>query len=194
MREKKTIVLASASPRRREILKKAGLTFRVDASEYDEEIDARLSPHTLARRLSRHKAEAVAGRYKRAVIIAADTLVIFRGKIYGKPRTPAEAGRVLRILNGRKHSVITGFTVLDAGTGKKVTRSVETKVWFRKLAMEEIDGYVRSREPLDKAGAYAIQGLGASLIRKIEGDYYNVVGLPLSALAESLGKFGIRLL
>ncbi len=193
MREMKTIVLASASPRRKEILKRTGLSFRVDASDYAEETEPGLSPRVLARRLSRRKAEAVALRHKRAVIIAADTLVILGRRIFGKPRTVAEARRMPSRLNGRRHSVITGFTIMDTLTGKRVTRSVETKVWFRKMTMKEINEYVRSGEPIDKAGAYAIQGLGAALVRKIEGDYDNVVGLPLSALADSLREFGISI-
>lgn len=193
MHRVKTIVLASASPRRKEILALTGIPFRVDASDYGEETHPGLSPRALARRLSRHKAEAVAPRYGNAIIIAADTFITFKGKIFGKPRTPAEARRMLSMLNGRKHSVITGFTIMDTRTGKQVTKSVETKVYFKKMTSHEISAYVRSGEPLDKAGAYAIQGLGAALVSKIEGDYYNVVGLPLSALGEGLRKFGVTI-
>ena len=101
---------------------------------------------------------------------------------------------MLRLLNGKSHSVITGFTILDTGSGKKLSRSVETKVYFKRLGIEEIRAYVRSKEPLDKAGAYAIQGLGAVFIEKIDGDFFNVVGLPLCALVESLRKFGVDVL
>jgi len=194
MHRMKPIVLASASPRRKEILAKTGLPFRVDASDHDEKMDRGLSPRDLARRLSYQKAASVALRHKNAIIIAADTFIVFKGRIFGKPHTTAETRRMLKTLNGKKHSVITGFTIMDTATKKRLTRSVETKVYFRKMIPEEIDGYVRSKEPLDKAGAYAIQGLGAALIRKIEGDYYNVVGLPLSALVDGLKKFGIRVL
>lgn len=194
MHEMKTIILASASPRRKEIMEKTGLLFRVDASGYDEDMVSGLSPGALARRLSYQKAGAVAARHKKAIIIAADTFIVFKGRIFGKPHTAAEAKRMLMTLNGRKHSVITGFTIMDAGTKKRLTRSVETKVYFRKMTSGEIAAYVRSGEPLDKAGGYAIQGLGAALIRKIEGDFYNVMGLPLSDLAEGLKKFGIHVL
>jgi septum formation protein len=190
----KPIVLASASPRRKEILARTGLPFRVDATDSDEEMDPALSPRALARSLSYRKAASVASRHKNALIIAADTFIVFRGRIFGKPHTAAEAGRMLKTLNGKKHSVITGFTIMDTATKKRLTRSIETKVYFRKMAPGEIDAYVRSREPLDKAGAYAIQGLGAALIRKIEGDYDNVVGLPVSSLVEELKKFGIHVL
>ena len=101
---------------------------------------------------------------------------------------------MLKTLNGRPHSVITGFTILDTGSNKTISSSVETKVYLKKLSSKEIDAYVRTKEPLDKAGAYAIQGLGSVIIKKIEGDYCNVIGLPLSALAESLKKFGIPVL
>ncbi len=190
----KTLVLASASPRRKEILAKTGLAFRVDACESDEAMDPAVSPRALARRLSRQKAASVASRHKNSIIIAADTFIVFKGRIFGKPHTAAEAGRILRTLNGKAHSVITGFTIMDTVTKKRLTRSVETKVYFRKMAPRELDSYIRSKEPLDKAGAYAIQGLGAALIRKIEGDYHNAVGLPLSAVADALKKFGIRIL
>ena len=112
----------------------------------------------------------------------------------GKPKNHDEAREMLTMMNGKSHDVITGFTILDADNGKTVSRSVETKVRFRSLTQGEIDAYVRSGEPMDKAGAYAIQGLGAVLVEKIEGDYFNVMGLPLSALAESLQEFDIRVL
>jgi septum formation protein len=193
MRERKPIVLASASPWRKEILEKTGLPFTVDASGCDEEIVTALSPHDLARRLSRRKAAEVASRYKAAIVIAADTFIVLGKRIFGKPGTAAEARRMLNALNGKKHLVITGFTIIDSGTDKRLTRSIETTVYFRKMTQGEINGYPRSGEPLHKAGAYGIQGLGAALVRKIEGDYYNVVGLPLCAVVEGLKEFGIDL-
>ncbi len=129
-----------------------------------------------------------------AIVIAADTFGVFDGRILGKPHTEEEARRMLEALNGKSHSVITGFSVIDTGTNKVLSKSVETRVYIRKLTPAEIDAYVRSKEPLDKAGAYAIQGLGAVIVERIEGDYYNVVGLPLSALAEALKVFGIDVL
>ena len=191
MRRKRTIVLASASPRRKEILEKTGLSFRVDVGDYKEVVLGGLSPHILARRLSRRKAEAIAARYRDALIIAADTIVVFGEKIFGKPFSASEAKRMLGMLSGKRHTVITGFTIFDTKTGKRMTRSVETRVYFRKMDRREIEGYVRSGEPLDKAGGYAIQGLGGVFIRRIEGDYYNVVGLPLSEVMAGLKKFGV---
>jgi septum formation protein len=190
----RTLVLASASPRRRELLEKIGLVFRVDAGAYEEEIRSGLTPRALARFLSAEKARAVAWKYRNAVIIAADTFIVLRKKIMGKPHTKKEAERMLRLLNGRAHSVISGFTILDTETNRKISRSVETKVFFRKLTRKEIHAYLESGEPLDKAGAYAIQGLGSAIVRKIEGDYFNVVGLPISSLVEDLKKFGIHVL
>lgn len=188
------IILASASPRRSEILRQAGLSFTVDPGDYEEVLDPLVPPRRLARLLSLQKARAVAGRYKEGLVIAADTFIVFKGRLLGKPHTPAEARRMLKELNGRTHFVITGFTVLDAATGKRVSRSAQTSVSFRKLTLNEIDAYVASGEPLDKAGAYAIQGLGAVLVKEIRGDYLNVVGLPLSTLVQCLKEFGVRVL
>jgi septum formation protein len=190
----RTIILASSSPRRRELLRLLGLAFRVDRSEYEETMDLSMAPHRLARHLSREKARSVAAKYNDAIIIAADTFILFRGKLLGKPHTIQEARRMLGMLNGKRHSVITGFTVMDTLTGKRISKAVETKVHFRRLEADEIASYVRTGEPLDKAGAYAIQGLGALIVKKIEGDYFNVIGLPLSSLAEALKKFGVRTL
>ena len=191
MRSLKSLVLASASPRRKEILERTGLLFTIDAGDLEETIVAGMSPHVLAKGLSRRKAEAVAARRRNALIIAADTLVVFRGKIFGKPHTASEAKRMLGILSGKRHSVITGFTIFDTDTGKSLTRSVETTVYFRRMSRQEIEGYVATGEPLDKAGGYAIQGMGGVFIRMIEGDYYNVMGLPLGEVVAGLKKFGI---
>ena len=185
------IILASASPRRKEILKKTGLNFSICTSDYKEDINLSLKPRALAKFLSRKKAERVAHKYKNAIIIAADTFIVFKNRLLGKPHTDKEAETMLNMLNGKAHSVITGFTIMDTSSKKILSRSVETKVYFKKLSRKEINAYVRSKEPLDKAGAYAIQGLGSVFIERIDGDFLNVVGLPLLALTESLKKFGI---
>lgn len=185
------IILASASPRRKEILRKTGLNFSICTSDYKEDINLSLKPRALAKFLSRKKAEAVAHKYKNAIIIAADTFIVFKNRLLGKPHTDKEAEKMLNMLNGKAHSVITGFTIMDTASKKILSRSVETKVYFKKLGRKEINAYVRSKEPLDKAGAYAIQGLGSVFIERIDGDFLNVVGLPLRALTESLKKFGI---
>jgi septum formation protein len=190
----KKIILASSSPRRKELLKLTGLPFSVDAVDCHEEMDLGLVPHKLAKFLSCEKAETAAKKYADALIIAADTFVAFKGGLLGKPHTKKEAVKMLEALNGKAHSVITGFTIIDTKTNKRVSRSVETRVWFKKLTKDEIEAYVGTGEPLDKAGAYAIQGMGSLIVRKIEGDYFNVIGLPLSTLTASLKKFGIFVL
>ncbi|MBM4135555.1 MAG: septum formation inhibitor Maf [Nitrospira sp.] len=190
----KTIILASASPRRKEILKKTGLKFKVDKSDYEEKVDPGLKPHELTRFLSREKARHVARRYRNALVIAADTIVVFRGRLFGKPRNEEQAKEMLKALSGEAHSVITGFTIIDTAGKKEISRSVESKVFFKRLSTDEIETYIRSGEPLDKAGAYGVQGLGAVIVKRIEGDFFNVMGLPLNALTESLKKFGVNVL
>jgi len=188
------IVLASASPRRKELLTLAGLKFIVDAGNYEEDLALGLKPHDLAKFLSREKARAVSHKYRNAIIIAADTFIVFRNELLGKPHTDREAVRMLTLLSGKSHAVITGYTVLDTKSGRTLSRSVETEVWFKRLSPAEIRAYVKTGEPLDKAGAYAIQGKGSLIVKKIDGDYCNVIGLPLAALAETLRRFGVRLL
>ena len=190
----KRIVLASASPRRRELLEQIGLRFEVDPTDYDEGKAPVSKPHEMAMELSLGKARAATRKNRKAIIIAADTLVVLDGRVFGKPHANAQAREMLRALNGRTHSVVTGFTILDTENGKVVSRSVETMVHIRKMTLKEIDAYVKTKEPLGKAGGYAIQGIGAVLVDRIEGDYSNVVGLPLNALAESLGEFGVDVL
>jgi len=190
----KRIILASASPRRVELLEKIGLKFEAEPSNYEEDMHSELEPHEFARKISLEKAEAVASKHESAIVIAADTIIVFGGQILGKPHTENEARKMLETINGKSHSVITGFSIIDTGKNKTLSKSVETKIHVRKLTLAEIDAYVKSKEPLDKAGAYAIQGLGAVIVEKIEGDYFNVVGLPLSALTEALKEFGINIL
>lgn len=187
----KKIVLASASPRRKELLEKLGLKFDVEPSEQEETIDSSLEPHELVKRLSLEKARAVDRKHHHAVVIAADTIGLLDGMILGKPTDENAARKMLRLLSGRSHLVITGFTIMDADRDKILSKTVETRVYIKQLDSGEINAYVSSGEPLDKAGAYAIQGLGSIIVEKIEGDFYNVVGLPLSALADSLKEFGI---
>ncbi|MDD5189932.1 MAG: Maf family protein [Dehalococcoidales bacterium] len=189
------IILASASPRRRELLRQIGLKFIVDPVN-GEEMPTRsgLEPVKYVELVSMHKAKTVAGRHPDAIIIAADTIGVLDGKIIGKPQNAVEAGKILATLSGQAHCVITGYTVMDTGTGKTVTKSIETLVYIKSLTGTEIEAYVATGEPLDKAGAYGIQGRGAVIVERIEGDYSNVVGLPLFALAETLKEFGVGIL
>jgi len=190
----KEVILASVSPRRKELLGKIGLRFKVEPSNYEEDIPSELEPHELAQKISLEKAKVVASKHQNVIVIAADTFIVFGGQILGKPHTEKEARKMLEAISGKSHSVITGFSIIDTSKNKTLSKSVETKVYVRKLTLAEIDAYVKSKEPLDKAGAYAIQGLGAVFVEKIEGDYFNVIGLPLSALTEALKEFGINIL
>jgi len=186
----KQIVLASASPRRKELLEEMDIAFIVDPSGSEENIDESLSPLEIAATLSLQKAQVVAKRHKNALVIGADTIVVLGKKILGKPKTKAHAKEMLSLLSGKAHDVITGFTIIDTDTGKKVTKAVTTKVYFKKITQEEKDAYVATGEPMDKAGAYAIQERGSFFIEKIEGDFDNVVGLPLFAVKDVLSQFG----
>jgi septum formation protein len=190
----KPIILASASPRRRELLRQVGLSFKTAPAHVDERALAGEEPEAYAVRVALDKARAAAKKLSSGIIIAADTVVIIDSEILGKPSDAADAGRMLSMLSGNMHRVITGLAVMDAGTGKMLTRTAITKVWFRSLSREEIASYVMGGEPLDKAGAYGIQGKGALLVERIDGCYFNVVGLPLVLLNEMLKKFKVRLI
>jgi septum formation protein len=187
----KVLILASASPRRREILARTGMDFEVIPGDYEEALETGAEPKALAMTLSAGKALAVARGRRSALVVGADTFIIFGREYMGKPHTPERAAAMLHRLSGRSHSVITGFTVIDADSGRRISDAVETKVWFKTLSGGDIDSYVASGEPLDKAGAYAIQGIGGALIDRIEGDYLNVVGLPLFAVCAALRSFGL---
>lgn len=187
----KKIILASQSPRRKALLKQVGLNFEVIVSNFEEKIEYSLKPEELAEKFSLQKAKDVARKQKNAIIIAADTLVVFNNEILGKPKTPEKARQMLKKLSGRSHLVITGFTIIDTKSGKTVTKSVKSKVYFKKLTNQEISSYVATGEPLDKAGAYAVQEKGGLFVEKIEGDFLNIVGLPISNLVKELKKFGV---
>lgn len=190
----KKIILASQSPRRKALLKQIGLNFEVIVSNFEEKIEYGLKPNELAEKFSLQKAKDVAKKQKNAIVIAADTFVVLNNEILGKPETPENARRMLKKLSGKAHIVITGFTIIDTKTGKTKTRSLETKVFIKKLTKEEIDEYIKTGEPLDKAGAYAAQELGGLFVEKIEGDFFNLVGLPIFDLAKELKNFGIKIL
>lgn len=185
-------VLASASPRRKELLEKMGLQFSIVVSEADESTVSRDIPVNLyVQELALLKVSATAKmllRNKKALIIAADTIVTLDGEILGKPDGEDGAKKMLSSLSGRTHEVYTGYCVMRISDGKTVCNSVKTEVKFKTLTEQKIRSYIESGEPMDKAGAYGIQGFGSMLIEKINGDYFNVVGLPVSALADTLEK------
>ena len=184
----KKIILASTSPRRREIMSLSGLDFITASPDCDENIDTK-DPKEFVSELSGRKVLAICASEQNAVVIGADTVVCTDHEILGKPVDEKDAVRMLKELSGRDHYVYTGVTVIDTETRRTETFYEITEVTFYDLTEEEIQGYVRTKEPLDKAGAYGIQGKGAFLVRKINGDYLNVVGLPLARLLRVLRTF-----
>ena len=195
--ENRPVVLASASPRRRGFLHQLGYQFEVVTPATEEKVRPGESATDYVLRNAQEKSADVVGRVAAgAVVIAADTVVVLRGRIMEKPRSEADAHDMLRALSGQVHQVITGFCVRGpgrAGTERVRTLAVSTDVEFRELSDEEISAYIGSGEPMDKAGAYAIQGRAAYMIRQIRGSYTNVVGLPLTELVEILAaEFGVK--
>lgn len=179
------LILASASPRRSEILRSAGYDFEVRAANVDETQFPGESPARYVVRLAREKAEAT-GATDDAIIIGADTTVVLDDRILAKPADPEDAARMLRDLSGKRHEVLTGVAVHRAGDGKTLADFDRTAVWFAPLSDEWIARYVASGEPLDKAGAYAIQGAAGAFVDRIEGNYLNIVGLPMSLVRRLL--------
>lgn len=185
----KPLILASNSPRRKELLMQARLTFSVVASTIEEQVDRSLPPEQVVQRLALEKANDVFSRHQDAVVIGADTVVVSDGEILGKPLHRMDAKETLRLLSEQTHSVFTGVAIVSANG--YVAFAEETKVTFWPLTDEEIDAYLDTGEPFDKAGSYGIQGLGALFVKEIAGDYFNVVGLPLSKTVRELRNVGI---
>lgn len=184
------LILASRSPRRAELLAAAGFTFEVLAVDVDETPRVGESPRDYVERLAVEKAQAVAARRPGEVVLGADTTVVVDGRILEKPRDAADAAAMLRALSGRAHEVLTGVAVVAPGRTRTGVES--TLVWFDPLSDEEIARYVASGEPLDKAGAYGIQGLASRFIPRIEGSYTNVVGLPVQLAAGLMADLKVR--
>ncbi len=189
-----TFILASQSPRRSELLRQIGVSFTVDPADVDEAVLPAETPEAYAVRVALDKARVASKRARTGMVIAADTIVVLDSTILGKPADGRDAERMLGMLSGKAHRVITGLVLMDSATGRTAARTAVTKVWFRTLSTEEITSYVSTHEPLDKAGAYGIQEKGALLVEKVEGCYFNVVGLPLSLFGEMLKDFGVELL
>ena len=185
------LILASASPRRKELLGLFHIPFTIRVADIDETMDPAKPPFDEVARVSRLKALAVE-REKDDVVIAADTIVVCEGRVLGKPRSAAEAVQMLSLLSGRDHQVMTGCTVLRNNRCETFTEV--TDLHFRSLRQKEIENYVASGEPMDKAGAYGIQGYGCLLVEGIVGDYYNVMGLPVGLLSHMLKQFGVNCL
>jgi len=184
------VVLASGSPRRHELLNLVGIAHEVRPANIDETLRPRETPHRHAERLAREKASAIATRDPNLVTIGADTIVVVNRKILGKPASVEQAATMLRQLSGREHKVVTAIAV---SRGKKLRSAVEeVRVRFRTLRAEEIEAYIATGEPMDKAGAYGIQGYGATIVECVNGDYFSVMGLPLARLVGLLRDVGIR--
>lgn len=186
------IILASASPRRAQLMCQLGLDFEVMVSGVAEEDNER-DPEVLAGRLALSKARAVAGQVERGVVIGADTVVCVDGELLGKPGNAEEAAGMLRRLSNRRHQVMTGVAVIRQPEGLAHCHVEKTDVFFRSIRDEEINWYLDSGEPYDKAGGYGIQGKASVFVDRLEGCYFNVVGLPLAALCRLLEKVGVRI-
>lgn len=188
--KKRTVILASASPRRRELLRQVGITPEVVPSKV-EEVVTKTQPQEVVMELSAQKAEDVAGRYRNderedVVIIGSDTVVAAGGEILGKPHDEADAVRMISMLQGGTHQVYTGVTMIFVKTGERVTFAEKTDVHVYPMTETQIDQYVKTKEPMDKAGGYGIQGYFAAYIKGISGDYNNVVGLPVGRVCQEL--------
>jgi septum formation protein len=184
------VVLASASPRRRQLLDLIGIAHEVRPANIDETMRPREAPRRHAERLAREKATAIAKRDPDLITIAADTIVVINRKVLGKPRDTDDAAQMLALLSGREHVVTTAVAV---SRGKKLRSAVEeVRVKFRRLRDDEIEAYIATGEPMDKAGAYGIQGYGATIVERIEGDYFAVMGLPIVRLIGLLRDVGVH--
>jgi septum formation protein len=185
------LILASSSPRRKELLENLRLTFAVSSSEVDESFDPKLSPEEVVMELAERKAQAVFKENRDAFVIGSDTIVVLNNQVLGKPADEAEAIRMLTSLSGTQHEVFTGVSIVSPTSTSRFYE--RTEVWFWELTDDEIRAYVKSGEPLDKAGAYGIQQLGSMLVKKINGDYFAVVGLPVARTIRELKKAGYQL-
>ena len=188
------IVLASGSPRRQELLARIGVTeFDIRVPEVEERFPEGLSPQQVVEYISREKADAAAKLCSdEEIVITADTMVFLDDQRLGKPADEADALRMLTALQGRHHTVCTGVTVRRGA--ESLTESETTHVYFRPAAEDELRAYIATGEPMDKAGSYGVQGKGALLVEKLDGDFFNVMGLPVLRLSRMLGKFGVKLL
>lgn len=186
------LVLASASPRRTELLTGLGIPHRVDPARVPEELLPGETAEAHVERLAREKARTVAARRPGAWVLAGDTVVVRDGEILGKPRDAGHAREMLTALSGREHRVVSGLALAEPGTDRIHARSDAARVVFRELTEREITEYVATGEPLDKAGGYGIQGMGGALVTRVEGDYFTVVGLPVSGLVALLEAAGLR--
>lgn len=186
------IILASASPRRSDLLKSIGVEFEVIPAHVDEDLLVGESPEDAVLRLAKLKAEAIARDYKDRLVLAADTIVVFESKVLNKPVDVRDAEQMLAALSGNTHIVYTAYALVREATKLVKISLVKTEVTFLKLSADQIKRYVATKEPMDKAGAYGAQGIGAGFVKSIRGSYTNVVGLPLAELVEEFKDLGIK--
>jgi septum formation protein len=189
--EEPLLILASKSPRRRYLLEQAGLNFSVIPSDIDETKIPLSSPETYVRILSEAKADDISKKYPEKWVIGADTIVLNNGNILGKPESRDDARTMLKQLSGQTHQVLTGYAICCKAKNRMFSETVKTDVLFKHLTHEEIEWYIHTKEPFDKAGSYAIQGLGTFLVKSIHGSYTNVVGLPVCEVIEFLLNEGV---
>jgi len=189
--DKLQIILASASPRREHLLREMGLRFTVVRPNDVEELLGGAAPDVVAMQNAQRKARAVAGRHSDSLVIGADTIVVLNGRFFGKPRDLENARQMLGQLTGKQHEVITGVCLLHRALDTELTFAETTRVWMRPLSNHQIVEYLGKINPLDKAGAYAIQEHGAGIVERIEGSYHNVMGLPTERLAATLERIGM---
>jgi len=189
--EKPFLILASKSARRRYLLKQAGISFSVIPSGFDESTVPVSSPEIYVRILAESKAKDISDKYPASWVIGADTVVVIDGKILGKPSSRTDAKSMLKSLSGQTHEVLTGYCICCAAKERLFSETIKTEVLFKNLSEDEIEWYIHTKEPFDKAGAYAIQGLGTFLVKSVNGSYTNVVGLPVCEVIEFLIKEGL---
>jgi septum formation protein len=190
----KPLILASGSAGRKQLLLDIGAQFSVVVSQYEEDMTLDMPPADLALYLSQGKARDVAGREKGAIILGADSFAVCDDKLLGKPHTIERATEMLTMLSGRKHSFVTGFTIIDSDSMHEYSASQTTDVYFRNLSADDIAQYLAREDVMGNAGAYRVQGLGGLLVDKIDGSFSNIVGLPLASVAAAIRDFGINLL
>ncbi|MFD0694114.1 Maf family protein [Paenibacillus sp. GCM10027628] len=195
---RQTLILASSSPRRQELIQSLGLPYIIRVSDADETVEEKITPAELVELLSLRKAstvrEMLSDSEKQGIIVGSDTVVAYQGEVLGKPADEEDSFRMLKALQGTTHEVYSGVACVDADTGKHVVSHRVTRVTMKPMSDDQIRRYIATGEPKDKAGSYGIQGLGATIVESIEGDYFTVVGLPLSLLSDLLLNFDIQVL
>lgn len=193
----KTLILASSSPRRQQLIQSLRLPVEIRVSHADESTSPDMTPANIVETLSIRKAKAVAKEWNshdHGIVIGSDTIVVRDGQVLGKPVDYEDAFQMLLSLQGNKHQVFSGVACIDLATGGEIVRHGVTNVWMKSLSEAQIRRYIETGEPMDKAGSYAIQGLGATIVERIEGDYFNVVGLPLFLLSDMLLELGVEVI